>query len=150
MTMLFELVETSRRVAATPSRKAKVAELTALLRKLDDDEIATAVAFLSGETPQGRSGVGYALLRDARPDASPVEAPQLSIGEVDAALTALAAATGSGSKVARTRKLQALLARATDASGAVQPVEQPWNVQGMANNMTQRVTVVVTPSSAVN
>jgi len=115
MTMLFELVETSRRVAATPSRKAKVAELAALLRKLDDDEIATAVAFLSGETPQGRSGVGYALLRDARPDASPVEAPQLSIGEVDAALTALAAATGSGSKVARTRKLQALLARATDA-----------------------------------
>jgi len=35
-----------------------------------------------------------------------------------------------------------LLARATDASGAVQPVEQPWNLQGMANNMTQRVTVV--------
>lgn len=36
-----------------------------------------------------------------------------------------------------------LLARASDASGAVQPVDQPWNVQGMANNMTQRVTVVV-------
>jgi hypothetical protein len=36
-----------------------------------------------------------------------------------------------------------LLARATDASGAVQPVDQPWNVQGMANNMTQRVPVVV-------
>ena len=36
-----------------------------------------------------------------------------------------------------------LLARATDASGAVQPVDQPWNLQGMANNMTQRVTVIV-------
>jgi DMSO/TMAO reductase YedYZ molybdopterin-dependent catalytic subunit len=38
-----------------------------------------------------------------------------------------------------------VLARATDATGAVQPVAQPWNVQGMANNMTQRVTVVVAP-----
>ena len=37
-----------------------------------------------------------------------------------------------------------LLVRATDASGAVQPVEQPWNTQGMANNMAQRLTVVVT------
>ncbi len=37
-----------------------------------------------------------------------------------------------------------LLARATDATGEVQPVDQPWNVQGMANNMAQRVTVFVT------
>ena len=37
-----------------------------------------------------------------------------------------------------------LVARATDADGNVQPVEQPWNVQGMANNMTQRVAVIVT------
>jgi DMSO/TMAO reductase YedYZ molybdopterin-dependent catalytic subunit len=37
-----------------------------------------------------------------------------------------------------------LLARAYDSSGAVQPVDQPWNLQGMANNMTQRITVVAT------
>lgn len=36
-----------------------------------------------------------------------------------------------------------LLARATDATGDVQPVDQPWNLQGMGNNMAQRVTVVV-------
>jgi DMSO/TMAO reductase YedYZ molybdopterin-dependent catalytic subunit len=36
-----------------------------------------------------------------------------------------------------------LMARAYDESGAAQPVEQPWNRQGMANNMVQRVTVVV-------
>jgi DMSO/TMAO reductase YedYZ molybdopterin-dependent catalytic subunit len=36
-----------------------------------------------------------------------------------------------------------LLVRATDASGATQPVGQPWNLQGMANNMAQRVTVIV-------
>jgi sulfane dehydrogenase subunit SoxC len=38
-----------------------------------------------------------------------------------------------------------LLARATDEAGHVQPVEAPWNRQGMANNMAQRVPVVVTP-----
>jgi sulfane dehydrogenase subunit SoxC len=36
-----------------------------------------------------------------------------------------------------------LCARATDAAGNVQPAEQSWNLQGMANNHAQRVPVVV-------
>jgi sulfane dehydrogenase subunit SoxC len=36
-----------------------------------------------------------------------------------------------------------LLARATSSNGDTQPVDQPWNRQGMANNMTQRVPVTV-------
>lgn len=36
-----------------------------------------------------------------------------------------------------------LCSRATDAAGNVQPLEQPWNRQGMTNNMVQRVPVVV-------
>jgi hypothetical protein len=36
-----------------------------------------------------------------------------------------------------------LLCRATDQLGQVQPVEQPWNRQGMANNMVQRIPVLV-------
>ena len=36
-----------------------------------------------------------------------------------------------------------LCARATDATGATQPLEQRWNRQAMANNHVQRVTVVV-------
>jgi len=36
-----------------------------------------------------------------------------------------------------------LCARATDADGDVQPVEQPWNFHGMRNNMVQRVPVLV-------
>jgi sulfane dehydrogenase subunit SoxC len=35
-----------------------------------------------------------------------------------------------------------LCVRATDTVGA-QPVDQPWNVQGMANNMVQRIPVTV-------
>jgi hypothetical protein len=36
-----------------------------------------------------------------------------------------------------------LCVRASDAEGNVQPVEQMWNRQGVANNHVQRVTVVV-------
>ena len=36
-----------------------------------------------------------------------------------------------------------LSVRATDSEGSVQPVDQPWNVQGMGNNMAQRVEVIV-------
>lgn len=36
-----------------------------------------------------------------------------------------------------------LACRATDAGGNVQPVEQPWNYQGMGNNLVQRVAVTV-------
>ena len=36
-----------------------------------------------------------------------------------------------------------LCVRATDTEGNVQPVDQPWNLQGMGNNMAQRVEVIV-------
>lgn len=39
-----------------------------------------------------------------------------------------------------------LCARATDSEGNAQPVSQPWNYQGMGNNMMQRVEVVVEPA----
>ena len=114
MTTLAALVETSRRVTATTSRNAKVAELAALLRTLDATEIEVAVAYLSGETLQGRSGVGYALLRDAQPQRR-ADGAALSIGDVDAALATLAATKGAGSKANRTRVLHDLFARATEA-----------------------------------
>lgn len=36
-----------------------------------------------------------------------------------------------------------LACRATDADGNTQPLEQPWNVQGMGNNLVQEVAVSV-------
>jgi sulfane dehydrogenase subunit SoxC len=33
--------------------------------------------------------------------------------------------------------------RATDAQGNVQPIDQPWNTQGMGNNSVQQVSVTV-------
>jgi DMSO/TMAO reductase YedYZ molybdopterin-dependent catalytic subunit len=36
-----------------------------------------------------------------------------------------------------------LSCRATDESGAVQPLDQPWNFQGMGNNLVQEVSLTV-------
>ena len=112
MTLLAELVETSRRVAGTASRNAKIETLARFLRTLEPREIALGVSWLSGETRQGRSGVGYALLRDAGGVVA-AAVPSLELLDVDAALQQIAASTGAGSKAQRIRLLAALLARAT-------------------------------------
>jgi ATP-dependent DNA ligase I len=112
MTLLASLVETSRRVAETRSRNAKIAELAALLRVLAPQEIENGVAWLSGETRQGRTGIGYALLRDAQAGA-PAQAPSLTIGDVDAVLEHVATTSGAGSKAARLRIVSDAFARAT-------------------------------------
>src|SRR6185369_17342773 len=113
MTLLAELVETSRRVAETPSRNAKTAALAGCLRTLSPAEIEAGVAYLSGETRQGRSGIGYALLRDVRSVAA-ADGPPLTVTEVDMALSRIASITGGGSKAERLRILADLFARATD------------------------------------
>ena len=44
-----------------------------------------------------------------------------------------------------------LVVRATDGTGETQPLEQPWNHHGLANNMVQRVPVTVrTPNESVS
>ena len=113
MTLLAELAATSRRVAETASRNAKTAELAACLKKLDPSEIETGVAYLSGETRRGRSGIGYALVRDAS-HAVPAVASNLTIADVDAALAHIASIAGPGAKSERIRVLAELFARATE------------------------------------
>ncbi len=116
MTRLAELVATSLRVAATSGRLAKVAALAELLRRLAPDEIEIAVGYLSGEARQGKLGLGYAALRDARAGTARGGAPPTLI-EVDAALERLRATTGKGSAGAKLGQLRALFARATDDEG---------------------------------
>jgi DNA ligase-1 len=111
VTVLADLVATSQRVGATPGRLAKVAALAELLRRLARDEIEIAVAYLSGETRQGKLGLGYAALREARAGGDPSGEP-LALVEVDAALDRLRATTGKGSAAARAEQLGALFARA--------------------------------------
>jgi DMSO/TMAO reductase YedYZ molybdopterin-dependent catalytic subunit len=42
-----------------------------------------------------------------------------------------------------TRGAHVLACRATDEAGNVQPLDEPWNLQGMGNNLVQNVTVAV-------
>jgi len=114
MTLLADIVASSQRIQETSSRRAKIAEIAACLSRLESDEIEIGVAFLSGETRQGRSGIGYALLRKAHsPDAASSSA--LSLKEVDESLGRLAATSGSGSSTARAEQLSTLFAKATRA-----------------------------------
>jgi DNA ligase-1 len=110
--LFSELAATSREVAATTSRLAKIRALAGFLRRLAPDEIPIAIAFLSGETRQGRLGIAYAALRDMDAGSAPAQ-PALTLAEVDAAFAALAGASGKGSATARAQSLRVLFGRAT-------------------------------------
>jgi DNA ligase-1 len=109
---LAELVETSRAVGATASRLDKTARLADLIRRTEPDLVPVTVAYLTGELPQGKIGVGYASLRAQA--GSPASLPTLTLAEVHTALGALKAeAAGAGSSQRRAARLATLLARAT-------------------------------------
>jgi len=110
LVLLVDLAETSATVAATPARSRKVATLAEVLRRARPDEAAVAVAYLSGELRQRRTGLGHAALRDAP---GPASQASLTVTEVDAAFAALAGLSGAGSQRARRQALHALMARAT-------------------------------------
>ena len=112
MTVLFDdVVTASGAVTATAGRLEKVGHLAALLERAAPDEMAIAVAFLSGTLRQGRIGVGGARLRAL--EAAPASSPSLTLADVDAAFADIAATAGRGSAQDRHAKLTALLGRAT-------------------------------------
>ena len=113
MGLFANLVGVSQRVGATTARLAKVRELATCLRAVEPSEIDTAVHYLSGELPQGRFGIGYAILRRASEQSGVASTATLTIGDVDRSLADVAALRGSGSATKRAEALQALFACAT-------------------------------------
>ena len=111
--MLARIVETSDAVGATRSRTQKTALLAELLGEASAAELPTVVAWLSGEIPQGRLGVGWRTLQAI----SAVAAPEAGVHvvDVDAAFTALASTSGAGSAARRTAILNELLGAATES-----------------------------------
>ena len=109
--LLDEIARTSTDVAATSSRLAKIARLADCLSHASPDEVAVAVAYLSGFLPQGTIGVGWAALRELPPPASPT--PALELLEVHEAVSRIAAIAGRGSQAARRDALAELFGRAT-------------------------------------
>ena len=109
---LSELVDASRRVAATSARTAKIQILAELLRSAAPEEIAPVVSLLCGRPYQGRVGVGWASLGSI--DVPPAAEPTLAVADLDVAVDEVAALTGPGSAAARTAALTRLLSRATE------------------------------------
>ncbi len=115
--MLFaSVVETSRRVAETPKRLEKIDLLARLIAQLRGEEIEIVVLYLAGLTRQGRIGIGYAALGDARH--SPASDPALEVRDVDGILEQITATSGAGSQRRRGELLEKLFARATAAEQA--------------------------------
>lgn len=111
--LLHAVVQTSEAVAAVPSRKAKVDAIAALLHEVPPEELAVAVAYLSGELTQRQIGVGYAALAGEFTAGKPAETPVLTLTETDQALGAIGKLSGPGSQADRRRLLAGLFARAT-------------------------------------
>jgi DNA ligase 1 len=129
MTLLAHLVEVSKRVGATSARLAKVRELAECLRQLEPAEISIAVAYLSGEIPQGRIGIGYTVLRAAREGVCASE-PTLALAQVDARLADLAAVRGSGSTARRAAALREMFSLAM-------PAEQEFLIRLLLGELRQ-------------
>lgn len=110
--LLADLVKTSTAVAATRKRLEKIDLLTNFLRRLDPREIEIGVGYLSGVLRQGRIGIGWVVLREARAEPRAAEAA-LALLDVDSAFERIARIQGRGSVAARRRELGQLFTRAT-------------------------------------
>jgi DNA ligase-1 len=108
--LLRDLVETSGVVAATRSRKAKVAAIAERLAEADVAELPVVTAYVGGTILQRRTGVGWRGV-SSLPD--PAAEPTLTALEVHETLDQLAAMSGPGSQETRAAGVRALFARAT-------------------------------------
>lgn len=111
--MLSEVVSTAEEVSATASRLTKIDALARLLARSAPDALPAVMGLLLAAPRQGRLGVGWRGL--AAIEITHAGEPTLTVSDVDAALTALAATSGSGSAAARTGILGELGSRATAA-----------------------------------
>ncbi len=109
------VVATAEKVAGASARNDKVALLAALLSATSPAEAPIVVGLLTGEIRQGRIGVGWAAFRDL--DVASSSTSSLLVGDVDQAMSVIAAVTGAGSKAERARLLGAVMSHATALEG---------------------------------
>lgn len=109
--MLFaDVAATSEAVAAAPGRREKTALLAARLSRSGPGDAAVLAAWLSGQTRQRRTGLGWASLREMPPAAADAS---LTVTAVDDALAEAAMLAGPGSQTARQAILWRLLSAST-------------------------------------
>ena len=109
--LLSSLVSTSSQVAATSGRLAKITLLAELLKQAGPDEIALAIAYLSGTIRQSKVGVGWATLQKAKSRVA--SSASLQLRDVDDTLERISTTAGKGSATEKQRLLSDLFSRAT-------------------------------------
>lgn len=109
---LGAIVATFEDVRSARGRRAKCARLAHLLRSVTASEAVLACTWLSGELPQGKIGVGPALLHTLSPGPAASES-RLAAAEVDTAFTEVMGIQGKGSTARRGARLETLLDAAT-------------------------------------
>ena len=113
MTLFADFAALGRRLETSPGRLDKRRQVADFLRTIEPDEVALAVAFLTGH-PFPTSDPRVLGVRGLpRSVAERLDAP-LTLGDVGAAFGAVAAAVGGGSRRARETQLKELAARASD------------------------------------
>ncbi|MDQ1711799.1 MAG: ligase 1 [Frankiaceae bacterium] len=108
--LLADVATASAAVGATPARNRKVELLAACLAAAGPDDVPVVAAYLSGELPQRRTGVGHRSLADLP---GPATDATLTVTEVDGAFDRIAGCAGAGSATERRRLLADLFARAS-------------------------------------
>lgn len=110
---LSRLVEAHHAVADVSARLEKIERLAELLGETEPEEAPVAVAYLSGEMPEGKIGVGPVTLDEVLP-VEPAGEPGLTLSETDESLQAIGEISGEGTRARRREALEELFARATD------------------------------------
>ncbi|GAA3520130.1 ATP-dependent DNA ligase [Nocardioides daeguensis] len=114
--LLRDLVDVSRQVAATRSRKEKTRLISELLLAAEPGERALVAHLLSGRLRQRRTGLGWRGLQSLP---APAAGSELEVAEVDAAFEAMSLLSGPGSAGLRT-------AAVADLFGRASAPEQAW------------------------
>lgn len=112
MLSLAEVARAWRDVSATSSRTAKTERIADLLTGASPADAALTAAWLAGELPQGRIGIGWATVQKSG-DIEAAASASLLAHEVDAAFSAIAGSGGPGSGRRKVELLRSLLERAT-------------------------------------
>lgn len=110
---LSRLVEAHHAVADVSARLEKIERLAELLGETEPEEAPVAVAYLSGDMPGGKIGVGPATLDEVLP-VEPAGESGLTLSETDGSLEAIGEISGEGARARRREALEELFARATD------------------------------------
>jgi DNA ligase-1 len=114
MTRFADLAALCRSLEASPRRLDKLRLVAEFLRAVDADEVATTVAYLTGRAFPA-SDPRVLGVRGLPASGPPAAAASLTLGEVAAALAAVADASGPGSRRIREERLGLVLTRATEA-----------------------------------